>query len=45
MFKKTDLLKMAQDVREHGVTTSSHKDLIKKASEVRIVSLLAAIKK
>ena len=36
---------MAEEVREKGVTTKSHASLVKKASEVRIISLLAAIRR
>ena len=45
MKNKDQLLKLAQEVRESGVTTSSHSDLMKKASIIKVVSLLAAINK
>lgn len=44
-MNKSELLKVASDVREQGITTNCVKDLLKKASEIRIVSLLAAINK
>lgn len=39
------LLKVAREVREQGVTVAASKELMKKASDMRIVSLIAAIKK
>ena len=42
---KSELLKVAQEVRESGITTNAAKELMKKASEIKIVSLLAAINK
>jgi len=39
------LLKVARDVREQGVTVASSRELLKKASDMRIISLLAVIKK
>lgn len=44
-MNKEELLKVAKLVREEGITTSSSKDLLKRASEVKIVSLIASIKK
>ncbi len=43
-FKK-ELLKVANEVREEGITVSSAGDLLKRASDVRIAYLLAVIKK
>jgi len=40
---KEELLKVAKEVRESGVTTNSSQELLKKASEIKIVTLLAAI--
>ncbi len=42
---KDILLKIAKSVREDGITTNTTKGLLKKASDMRIVSLLAAINK
>ncbi len=42
-MEKKELLKLAEEVRKEGITTNAHKDLLKKASEIKIVSLLAAI--
>ena len=42
-MEKKELLKLAEDVRREGITTSAHKYLLKKASEIKIVSLLAVI--
>jgi len=42
---KEILLKVANDVREHGITVSSSRELLKKASDMRIISLLAVIRK
>jgi len=45
MFDKAELLKVAEQVREQGVTTTAAKTLMKQASDIRITTLLAAIKK
>lgn len=44
-FDKQELTKLASRVRKEGVTSSSMKDLEKKASDIRIAYLVAAIKK
>ena len=44
MFDKNELLKVAQEVKEQGITTSVHKDLVKKAHIIKIASLIAFIK-
>ena len=44
-MNKEELLKIASDVREQGITTNITRELVKKAAAVRIVSLLAFINK
>ena len=44
MFDKKELLKVANEVKEQGVTTSAHKDIIKKAQMVKMASIIAFIK-
>jgi len=44
-MNKEELLKIARDVREQGITTNTHKELMKKAEDMKIVSLLAFIKR
>ncbi len=44
-MNKEELLKVASDVRDSGITVSTSAELLKKASEIKIVTLLAAINK
>ena len=44
-MNKEVLLKVAEEVRKDGITTGAAKNLMKKASEIKIVTLLAAINK
>jgi hypothetical protein len=41
MFDKQELLKVAQEVREHGITTKAHKELVKKAQITKIAAIIA----
>ena len=44
MFDKNELLKVAQEVREQGITTNVHKELMKKAQLIKVAALVAYIK-